>query len=511
MEKINKSELAACRSHPFIKEVEQTISAYGMLREGSSVLVAVSGGPDSVALLCALWVLAPDYRWTIGAAHLNHGLRGQDSDAEALWVETLAKCLDVSYYYKKETGLKAWGLQKGVNIEEAGRNARYDFFRKTADEAGFNKIAVAHHRRDSAEQVILNLLRGSGPSGIGGIAPVRGSVVRPLIETARAEIERFLQDQNISYCIDQSNKDNSFTRNRVRNRLLPELQDFNPRIVETLNRISRLMRDEDDWIENIVTPLYEAAVIRRNAENNEVDISSKQIRSLHRAAGRRLVRRAICEVKGDLRRIGNNHIEAVVSMASEPAACPSQIHLPGRIRVIRVNGRIQLRKEKKPLRYFARSGRNLKTKQFEYKVERIRQNPELVLIDEVKAQFLFYHLKIHDIERVFDQRGQTAWVDMDSIEFPLVIRNTLPGDRFMPLGMRGTMKIKDFFINKKIGPSRRRLIPVVESRGRIIWVAGMRIDERVKITEYTENVLKMSFSEIFTDQSFPEDAQIERL
>ncbi|MFO7932210.1 MAG: tRNA lysidine(34) synthetase TilS [Thermodesulfobacteriota bacterium] len=511
MEQINQSYLAACRSHPFIKAVEQTVLAYGMLGRGSSVLVAVSGGADSVALLCALWVLAPDYRWRLGAAHLNHCLRGESAEADAGFVEALAKCLDVSYYYRKETGLHALGLQKGVNLEEAGRNARYGFFRKIAGEAGFDKIAVGHHQQDTAEQVILNLLRGSGPSGLGGIPPVRERIIRPLIETPSAEIERFLQEQKISYCIDQSNIDNSFTRNRVRNHLIPELQAFNPRIVGTLSRISKVMRDEDDWIENLVTQVYEQAVIRRDSKNCEIQLSLGQIQSLHRAACRRIVRRAVCEVKGDTRRIQHSHIEAVVSMATKQAQCAGQIHLPGRVRVTRSRDEIGFRKEKNSLRCYARSGRNLKTIPFKYRLEAIKTNPESILIDEIRARFLFYQFKIHDIERVFYRQRQTGWVDMDRIEFPLVIRNPAPGDRFMPLGMQGTMKVKDFFINNKVKPAQRSRIPLVESGGRIIWVAGMRIDERVKITEDTENVLKICFSEIFTDQSYPEDLQIERL
>ncbi|MFW5975166.1 MAG: tRNA lysidine(34) synthetase TilS [Desulfosalsimonas sp.] len=511
MEQINQSYLAACRGHPFIKAVEQTVSAYGMLGRDKSVLVAVSGGADSVALLCALWILAPVYRWRIAAAHLNHGLRGKASEADAGFVETLANRLDVSYYYKKETGLHALGLQKGVNLEEAGRKARYDFFCKIAGQDGFDKIAVGHHKQDAAEQVVLNLLRGCGPSGLGGISPMRGRVIRPLIEIPRADIEKFLQEQKISYCIDQSNKDNSFTRNRVRNHLIPELQAFNPRIVETLCRISKVMREEDDWIETLVAPVYEQAVIRRDARSCEVELALAQIRSLHRAACRRIVRRAVCEVKGDTRRIEHSHIESVVSMATKQGSCAGQIHLPGRVRVTRTRDGIGFRKEKKSLRCYARSGRNLKTISFEYRLEGIKTNPESVLIDEIQARFLFYHYKIHDIERVFDTDRQTGWVDMDRIEFPLVIRNPEPGDRFMPLGMQGTMKVKDFFINNKIDPALKSRIPVVESGGRIIWVAGMRIDERAKITENTENVLKMSISEIFTDQSYPEDLQIERL
>ncbi|MCF8093985.1 MAG: tRNA lysidine(34) synthetase TilS [Desulfobacteraceae bacterium] len=494
MEQVKTSNSAAISKHPFIRGVERTIFAHGMLAANQSVLVGVSGGPDSVALLYVLLRLSAAYRWCLGVAHLNHGLRAQESDAEASFVKDLAKRLNLSYFYEIKD-IHAMGMQKGINLEEAGRNARYDFFRKTAAKAGYDKIAVGHQQEDAAEQVLLNLLRGTGPTGLGGIDPLRGDVIRPLIETPRMEIERFLQDHKISYCTDQSNRDIRFTRNHVRNCLIPELQKYNPRIVETLCRLSKVMREESDWIDNVVAPVYEDAVIGRDAGGCELVLSVKHLYPLQTAAKRRIIRKAILEVKGDLRRIEYQHIDAVASMIEREAGGAVQIHLPGRILVMRNEDRLGFTRRKKSLRSFAASGKKWATVQFAHTLERIGKTPESVWIDEISTRFVFNPLSIHDIDYdyVFNRQEQAAWVDLDRIKFPVIIRNPRPGDRFVPLGMRGTMKIKDFFINNKVRPDKRGRIPVIESGGQIIWVVGMRIDERVKITPKTENVLKISF------------------
>ncbi len=505
MKQHNISNLAVSRYHPFIRRIERTISAHDMLGEDESVLIGVSGGADSVAMLYGILALSGIYRWRIGVAHLDHGLRGSESDADAGFVEAVAKKLELPFY-KEKTNLHARNINEGVNLEEAGREARYEFFDKIADQAGYDKIAVGHQQQDAAEQVVLNLLRGTGPDGLGGLASVRGRVIRPLIETPRREIEQFLQDKKISCRFDQSNADNSFTRNRVRNCLIPELQSFNPGIEETLLRLSAVMRKESEWIDDIVAGLYEAAVIRRNPEFCELTLSVNKISSLHRAALRRLMRKAILEVKGDLRRIGYQHIEDVISLVSRQSPGFAQIHLPGRIRAVRNEDRLELRKEKKSLRSLSVSGRNLKTDLFAYTLKQVEKESKSVWIDEILCGFVFSLLSIHDINLSFDRHEKAAWIDKDRVKFPLVIRSPRSGDRFMPLGMRGTMKLKDFFVNNKVSPEMRRSIPVVESGGQIIWIAGMRIDQRVRITDATKNVLKMSFfSTNRTDQQNPED------
>ncbi len=480
--------------NPFIRRMEETLCRHAMLRDHDSVLAGVSGGADSVALLYGLASLAPIFGWRIGVAHLNHGLRKKSSDADAVFVENLARRLDLSYYFRKINI-----YEKSGNLEEEGRKERYNFFNETADLEGFDKIAVGHQAQDCAEQVLLNLLRGSGPNGLGGIFPVRGRIIRPLIDTSRTEIERFLQDQQLSYCIDQSNRDNRFTRNRIRNSLIPELVNYNPRIVDTLNRLAEVMRDESEWIEDLLEPVFEEAAAKNNRHAGELVLSVQPFLSLHTAARRRLIRKALLKVKGDLRRIGYHHIEKILNLASDQDAA-GQLHLPGRVRVLRKGDTLRFAKEKKSLRSLGDPGTKLQPVSFEYRLKKVEEGTESVRIEEIDSQMLFQQLKFYANVNVFEQENRIAFIDMDRVELPLVIRNPRPGDRFSPLGMDGTVKLKDFFINNKVPADQRGAVPVVQSGEEIIWVAGMRINERVKITKNTKNILKISFFQNHTDK-----------
>ncbi len=494
---------------PLVRGVEKTIRDRGMLRESQSVLVGVSGGADSVALLYSLCALAAIHGWQIGVAHLNHGLRAKASDRDARFVEALANQLNLSYYNRK-IDLHARCRQEGMNLEEGGRSARYEFYHETADRVGFDKIAVGHHRQDAAEQVLLNLLRGSGPQGLGGLAPVAGRVIRPLIETSRAEIERFLQDQKFSYCTDESNLDQRYTRNRIRIRLMPELKGYNPRITDTLNRLAKVMREESEWIEDLLQPAFAQALLRHEPEHCVLELSAAVLLSLPVAARRRIIRRAIFEVKGDLRRIAWRHIEDVLSASATPGRS-RQIHLPGQVRVLCSRDRVSFVREKKSLRSSALYGKKLETIPFAYTLDRLQGSNVSIRIREIHARLLFQQLRIHDIENRFNVESQTAWMDMDRVRFPLIIRNPRPGDRFVPLGMHGSVKIKDFFINNKVPKPVRARMPLVESADEIIWVGGMRIAEGVKITGNTKNVLKIALFSNQTDQQSSEESYIERL
>ncbi|MBS3756837.1 MAG: tRNA lysidine(34) synthetase TilS [Desulfobacterales bacterium] len=496
-------------SDPLVRGVEKAIRDRDMLRESQSVLVGVSGGADSVALLYSLCALSSIHDWQIGIAHLNHGLRAKASDRDARFVEGLANQLNLSYYNRK-SDLHAKCQQEGMNLEEGGRKARYEFYHEIADRVSFDKIAVGHQREDAAEQVLLNLLRGSGPEGLGGLAPVAGRVIRPLIETPRAEIERFLQDQSLSYCTDESNLDQRYTRNRIRNRLMPELASYNPRITQTLNRLAKVMREESEWIEDLLQPAFERALLRHEPERCVLELSAAVLLSLPVAARRRIVRRAVFEVKGDLRRIACRHIEDVLSVSATPGRS-RQIHLPGQVRVLCSRDRVRFAREKKSLRSSALYGKKLETIPFAYTVSSLQAGAESVRIREIPARMLFQQLGIHDIESRFDPESQTALMDLDRVRFPLIIRNPRPGDRFVPLGMHGSVKIKDFFINNKVPPPVRARVPLVESADEIIWVGGMRIAEGVKITGTTKSVLKIALFPNQTDQQSSEESYIERL
>jgi len=468
-----------------LRTAEKTVSTYGMLKPKDSVLVGVSGGPDSIALLHVLLTLASRFSLRLGVAHLNHSLRQKDSDKDAEFVASLAGKFDLPCYVHKEN-VRKYQIENKLSLEEAARRVRYTFFNSVSETNRFNKIALGHHCDDNAELILMNLFRGSGPQGISGIPPVRdGKIIRPLINLKRSEIIDYLEAKGLKYVSDTSNWETKYLRNRIRLHLIPLLKEsYNPKIIETLNRLAAIIGSEEEWIEDIIHPLFEKTAL--SMQDDIVSFSVPRLKEINIAAQRRIIRKAIARIKGNLRRITFSHIDSVINLLeSRPAY--KNLDFPDRIRIQRNRETLIFSKEKKALRDLnVKSGQAEKIA-FEYKIAK----PEPIFIKEIGAHMKFSEM---DIENLFDFRrtGQHAgFFDKDALSFPLVLRNFQPGDRFKPLGMAGTQKVKKFFINKKVPKTERTRCPILLSQGKIVWVIGHRIDESVKVTPSTRNVLKM--------------------
>ncbi len=328
-----------------IRNVKQTIRYYGMFQSADSVLVGLSGGPDSVALLHILLEIAPEYSLNIGVAHLNHSLRGESSDRDAEFAGELAKNLNLPYYIGKED-VRNYQIVNKLSLEEAARSVRYAFFKDIAEKNRFSKIALGHHADDNAELTLMYLLRGSGTVGISGIAPVRNfhsiQIVRPLINLTRVQIISFLRKKGLRYVCDESNTETKYLRNRIRHYLLPELKaSYNPATVEALNRFSSVIRSEEEWIDrDIIEPLFRDCTV--SAEKDKIFISYQKIDRLHIAAKRRIIRKAIASVKGNLRRIAYVHTQAVIALLESKRG---MLDLPDGIRVILNNETLTIYRE----------------------------------------------------------------------------------------------------------------------------------------------------------------------
>lgn len=480
-------------TYNIIKKVQKTIKQHKMLCAGQSVLIGVSGGADSVALLLVLESLAEDNKWKLAIAHVNHGLRGKQADADADFVSGLARKLDLPYYIAKPD-VAGKSRKNKIGIEEAGRRERYAFFHKIARIHGYDKIAVGHHKDDSAEQILLNLIRGTGPEGLGGISPVKGIVIRPLTQILRTEIETFLKEKQICWQEDASNKDNGFTRNRVRNQLIPELKTFNPRITQTLCRLGEVMQEENIWARQLLEPVFKQAVLSKNPE--KIVLCVKTLADQPRAAKRRVLKKAIEEIRGGPGGIELKHVDQILSIVNPAGGPARQIHLPGRILAVSDGNQLVLTKEKSPLRSDHLCGNNQKIPVFSYQIEadKLQEQTTSVWIEEINARICFKYFYNYDSINSFKNKNKIAFMDFDRLTFPLTIRNVYPGDRFTPLGMRGSMKVSDFFINMKIPRSRRRYIPVIQSPDGIVWIGGFRIDQSVRVTDQTKKLLKIEIS-----------------
>ena len=458
-----------------LRTVRDTIARYAMFGPGDTVLIAVSGGPDSVTLAHILNTVAGEYALHLAIAHLNHGLRELESDRDAEFVAALAGDLDLPFYLeKKDVG--AFQRRRRLSPEEAARRVRYEFYHAVASKDGFNKIALGHHRHDNAELVLMNLLRGSGPLGLSGIAPVRDSIiVRPLIHLKRSEIFDYISEKKIAYVNDSSNTDPAYRRNKIRHHLIPELKkSYNPAIVDALNRLGEILRAEDQWMDQALEPVFKECVLTR--ATGKISLALPAVNGMDVAAARRIIRKAVFSVKRDLRRITFLHVDAVLKLAKQGRACGS-LDLPGGVRVVKDTAALTIKKV----------GRESQADVIDYRY--IIAGQGTTPIPAANAAIKLVEIAADDVPDFRESGNARAFLDRDCLQFPLVVRNFRPGDRFSPLGMEGTQKLKDYFINNKTPPPQRKKCPLLLSADKIVWVAGHRIDNSVKLVPQTRRVI----------------------
>jgi tRNA(Ile)-lysidine synthase len=337
----------------FCRHVAGTLQHHDMVHPKDTVLMGISGGPDSMALARALLCLAPKMALGLGVAHLNHGLRGRGADRDQAFVKKFAAGFNLPFFCE-QMDVAGLAVQHRISLEEAGRNARYDFFLRVAAAGGYNRIATGHTKDDNAEQVLMAMLRGSGAKGLAGIPPVREHrFIRPLIDRSRKEIVAFLDDLDQPSVTDDSNQDSAFLRNRIRNHLMPLLEkSYNPGIRKGLHRISRMLHIENRFMEDHAARAFERCLEKK--EPGAVYLSLQTMGALHPALLPRVLRYGIQTVKTDLRQITYDHIQAVQDLVSR-AGPGKHLDLPGQIRVYKARDRICIKKEGMPLRQLGKS------------------------------------------------------------------------------------------------------------------------------------------------------------
>ena len=454
-----------------IKKVRSTISRYNMMSPGDLVVIAVSGGPDSVCLLDILCKLKEELGIGIVVAHFNHGLRPEQDEHETRFVERMAVSLHLPFESERADPVV---LKEKGSLEERARDARYQFLLQVKHKVSAQKIALGHNLNDQAETVFMRLLRGSGPSGLAGIPPNRDNeIVRPLIEVARSEIEFYLSQEELKYVIDSSNLKTSYLRNRIRLELLPELKKYQPRIVELLGQTAEIVRSEDELLLS-----HARAWIKKHSEvdHGKVVIPLAAFTSLPDALKKRVIRFALRMTGGNLRRVNMRHITAIKAVA-EAERPQSKVDLPNGVVMKRVYQRLVFSKME-----------NSRVTDFFHYIEgpgthELENTGYDVLIEELEK------------EKLQDLKGSpwTAFVDADLVNYPLVVRNVRKGDRFIPFGMNGHKKIKDFFMDLKIPSEERRRIPIIAYKDNIVWVCGLRLDDRFKVKPNTRRFLKITF------------------
>lgn len=456
-----------------LEKVNQTIINYQMIEANDSILVGVSGGVDSVVLLDILVKLRPVYNLTIFVAHLNHGLRGKAADEDEAFVVNLAEKYNVKVYTKKEDML-AYADANKISSEEAGRVLRYAFFDEIMQRENIQKIAIAHNKNDQAETILMRIMRGTGLDGIVGIKPVNGRIIRPLLFCSRAEIEAFECAEKLNHREDDTNKENIYTRNTIRNQLIPQLENlYNPNLVEGLSRMGQLLADDLEIIENQLEEILQKIAFQR--QEKMVSFNRKVFWDLSLGLKRRVLRHAIQSIQGDLVNIEEKHIHNMIQLISQ-GKTGKEIHL--------TNGWIA----KNNYDFFEISQPSEKYANYEFELEIGKKQSfgtfEIETFVEDKIKIDFYTKDIF-----------LKFFDYDRIKSSLKVRNRRPGDRIVPLGMKGSKKIKDLFIDEKVASDKRNQIPLIVCGDEIVWVVGYRIGDGFKVSEQTKKVLVVKYNE----------------
>ncbi len=467
-------------------KVKETIKRYRMLNPGDRVVVAVSGGPDSVCLLSVLQACAEEFSITLHVAHLNHMFRGAESAREALFVEKLAKKLGISATIE-QFEVSAYCRERGLSAQAGARDVRYRFLHQVADKVGASRIATGHTATDQAETFLMRLLRGAGVSGLSAIRPVRQNVVRPLIDVTREEVLNYLRTTGLEYVSDPSNSKPVYTRNKIRLEILPIFKQFNPRIVETLASEAALLRDEEDAAESCLSIIAEGVMIQ---EGDIVSLKREDFNALPRAFKRRILRRAVALLgvrSSDLSSVQIN--DAIAFMAA--AQTGRVMHLPYGLLI-----------EREYSKFVIRLQASAETYSYTIMVPGITAIPELGLEVETSIHEANEEGNPHSYKPVVTGEGEVfeaslpankfwkAQFDYDKIGSRLTIRNRRSGDWFCPSGMGGkSKKLQDFFVDEKIPGQRRNRIPILLSGENIVWVVGMRTDNRFLPRENTKSIV----------------------
>lgn len=470
-------------------KVLRYIEEHSMLRSGEKVLVALSGGPDSVCLIHMLYKLQEKLNIKCFAAHVNHCLRGEEANKDEVYAEELCKRLNIPFFSKR-VDINGLAASRGISVEMAGREARYEFFQELKHKYEIHKIAVAHNANDQGETILMRLMRGTGSEGLRGIRPVRDGVfIRPILCLSREEIEEYCRVNALNPRIDKTNLEDIYYRNKIRLQLIPYIEEnFNPNIISTLNRLAELIDSDNDYIQEQVNVYYDKFC----KVHEEGLLIHKEAFNLHKAILSRLIRKAYNEFSGIHTNFQKVHVDEVMFLQKQGTG--RSINLPGGICAenryydIYIFNKSSKVNEAHDEAYVAENISYIKDKLDEgFSIS--LQNFSLKLNFKSLKSKPSLNLKINN---------NTKYFDLDKIKGSILVRSRKSGDRFSPLGMRGSKKLKDLFIDLKIPQGKRDHIPLLCFDDDIAWILGYNISDKYKVDKNTKNILQIKLeSEAF--------------
>lgn len=452
-----------------LSRVEQTVRQRHLFRSGNTLIVALSGGADSTALLDLLSRL-PGFSLRLVAAHLNHCLRGVESDAD----EEFCRCLASRYaipFESRRVDVRTMSSELRLSLEDAGRRARIQFLDEISATFGAAAVVLAHHGDDQAETVLMRLLRGSGMTGLSGMAYRNGrGYIRPLLDISRSEIEQYLRSYSLEWREDASNVDISYLRNRIRHQLLPLLEGYNPAIRTCLASTASIISDDEALLEQLTLQAFDESC---RMDNERIVCDVGLLRTYIIALRRRVLRYAFKQLTGTLVGMSKRHSDSLCNMIDSERP-NSQLALPHAVAAVREYDSLMLM-------------------------------PTVAVGTEAGYELLitapgFYQLPsggtltVTSADSVdFPTDPGTACFDLAMLPFPWLVRTFRPGDRMTPFGMSGRKKIKDIFIDRKVPLSGRSRVPLLFCGTDLIWLAGICFSELNRLRDYVHSPVKVTY------------------
>ncbi|MFA7533593.1 MAG: tRNA lysidine(34) synthetase TilS [Tissierellaceae bacterium] len=458
-------------------KVVAVIKEHNLIEEEDNIVIGVSGGPDSMALLFCLLEFRKTTPFNIFIAHVNHGVRGEEARRDQLFVEKTAKDLDLPYY-TIDVSMEQYGKEKGITAEEAGRELRYGFFREILKKQGGGKIAVAHNLNDQAETLLMRIMRGTGIDGLRGMFFKYQDIIRPILGIKREEIEKYIEENGIETVLDKTNLQPIYSRNKVRIELIPYMEEnFKPNIINTLWRMSTIVSTDVDFLEEYTKREYNNLV--NKGEGHSIIFNKEGFLNNHRSIQQRLIRNGILELRGSLQ--GTTEVQILKTLdlfLGETTG--KEIDLSNGIVARTSYGDLIMEKQ-------------LVSSEKDYSYG-LAVPSSLIIHNGYKFETKILE---RDFDLTFHGKGNVKYYDYDKVVGKLEVRNRKDGDRFVPFGMKGRKKLKDYFMDEKVPRELRNKIPLIVDNENILWVVGYRTSELYKVTDDTKRILSISYDLIY--------------
>ncbi|MDW7668325.1 MAG: tRNA lysidine(34) synthetase TilS, partial [Bacillota bacterium] len=453
------------------EKIETNIKKYNLIKEGQNILIGLSGGPDSVMLLHVLRIFKKKKNFNLYAAHINHLYRGEDAYKDEEFVRKLCEDFNVQLYIKRQNA-SILAKENKITEEEAGREIRYGFFNKILKEIGGGLIATAHNKNDQAETLLQRMIRGTGIEGLTGMDYKQDNIIRPLLNIDKEEILKYLEINSFNFCIDKTNTEPIYGRNKIRLELIPYIEKtFNENFQDTLFRMSQNMKDDYKIINRQVENNFSKCLISKDKERIILDIDT--LKKFPKGIRSRILRNSIEYIKGNKVDVERKHIDYLDGFMLKKETGKSIDLGDSVVGEISYNKLIIRNKGK--------------IKNYVYNLEK-----GINFIKEINKS-----IKVsHNGKNTINEDKNSIIIDSDIIKGQLKVRNRQNGDKFQPLGMKGSKKIKDYFIDEKIPAKLRNEIPLICDDESIIWIAGYRMNHNYRITEKTLNTTKIEIVEV---------------